>query len=1077
MGQLEMLVVVATVLLSAELAGELFLYSEVAPLSGGLDALPGLLALAALTLFCIALTHRQRRHLMQRIGELEENARQWAELVDRISLPVLTHDAEGILVRANRAFYELVGQAPAQVIGQPYWQALGLAGTTPGDEHATAVVEGRPFQIRRMGADPAAGTRPGTIVQLEWLSAVAGRPGEPLKRLFESAPKGLALVVATGGEEPRVLDLNGEAERLVGMPREAAVGQPLATLLGGPLPRGVGELAVVRKDGVQIPVLFGRSVSDHDFALFSFLDLTAIRAAQQALKESEERFGMVIRNSPIVVFMQDRALRYTWVFNSKHHSTSDILGRSDPELFGPEEGGRLEEMKRAVLDSGTGMRSEFRIAVGGESFYYDISMEPVRGPNGTVAGVTGVATDVTGRHRYEEELRRRVAELDCLYSISTALEQESSTVETVWSVVQVLPRALCSGGGVARVRLRDICFESSPAAPGRLLARSDIWVQGKPEGVVEVFAPTGAEGDLHPPAAEPGRLLDEVAARLGRALVVRRARDFYELASTVFQAADEGIMVTDAHNRIEAVNPALSRITGYASEEVIGRNPRVFSSGWHDAAFYGAMWEAIYRTGHWEGEIWNRRKSGEVYPEWLSVVVVRDEWGNHSRYVALFRDITQRKEMERRIVYRANHDALTGLPNRSLLFDRLNTTLARVQREGRGAVVLFVDLDRFKEANDRYGHEVGDQVLRITAHRLRTCVREADTVARYGGDEFVVLLGDLGDPLAPELVSRHLLERLAKPLRIDSVQVALSASVGIARYPDDGLTPEALLKSADSAMYAAKKSGRNTFRFFSPEADASARQHLSMEAELRRALEKGELRVVYQPIVDVHSGRLTGAEALLRWAHPERGLLEPRDFLAALEASPLMQAAGEWLLRRACGQLRRWRRRCADFQLTVNLSLRQCRTVEGCGIIAVLREESIPGEWLVADFHGGDGWFSDVPLTALRALRDAGVHLCLANFERGYAPLSGLTELATDRVKIDSQLVRSAATEPSRRALLDGIVALAHELGIKVVAVGVESPEEADLVRAHKADLAQGFLYGVPLTAREFGQLLAGSGA
>jgi diguanylate cyclase (GGDEF)-like protein/PAS domain S-box-containing protein len=384
----------------------------------------------------------------------------------------------------------------------------------------------------------------------------------------------------------------------------------------------------------------------------------------------------------------------------------------------------------------------------------------------------------------------------------------------------------------------------------------------------------------------------------------KRAEDQLRMNATVFDTASEGIIVTDADNRIKTVNPAFSRITGYEPEDVIGLDPKVLSSGRHDAAFYRHLWKQVETRGFWSGEIWNRRKDGVVFPEWLSIVVIRDDAGKVEEHVAVFSDISQRKQDEEQIRRQANYDALTGLPNRSLFFDRLNQAVISARREHWLLALLFVDLDRFKAVNDSFGHVVGDEILQEVADRIQVCIREADTVARFGGDEFVVLLHDLTEVNDAALVAEKIIDRLAAPFTIVGREVFLGASIGITVYPVDTEDPEAMLRHADMAMYRAKEAGRNRYQFFTVGMQEQVRERVELEQDLRLAVERGELELNYQPIMDSSSGRVHSVEALLRWKHPNYGYVAPDTFIPLAEETGLITGLGDWVNNEACRQLR-----------------------------------------------------------------------------------------------------------------------------------------------------------------------------
>ncbi len=552
---------------------------------------------------------------------------------------------------------------------------------------------------------------------------------------------------------------------------------------------------------------------------------------------------------------------------------------------------------------------------------------------------------------------------------------------------------------------------------------------------------------------------------------LRVSRRSLHLAERVLESSMEGILITDADGIIESVNPAFTRVTGYSSEEVVGQNPSLLSSGRHDHTFYETMWRKLRSEGHWQGEIWNRRKSGEIYPELLTITAIIDEKGALSHYAALFNDITELKESEERIKHLAYYDPLTGLPNRRLLNDRLRVAIAHAHRAHGRLGILFIDLDRFKRINDSLGHNTGDDLLKGVAGRLLTCVREDDTVARMGGDEFIIILSELGDPEDTAVAARRVIEELKQPQLIQGKELVVTCSIGISIYPEDGLTSDVLLRNADTAMYRAKEVGRNSYQLYTPAMNARSLEHLALETGLRRAVERGELRVFYQPVVSAGSHRLVGAEALLRWQHPEMGLIPPGDFIPIAEESGLIIPIGEWVLRSACRQLMQWRQQGRrDFTIAVNLSPRQFREP---GFVEMVKHALAT--------EGGDPRGLELELTEtmlmeqarenvvkLRELREMGIGIALDDFGTGYSSLSYLKRFAIDKLKIDRSFVRDIERSAEDGAIVSAVITLARSLGLQVVAEGVEEAHQATTLHRYGCDLLQGFLFGQPVPVEQF---------
>ncbi|THF56570.1 EAL domain-containing protein [Pseudothauera rhizosphaerae] len=556
-----------------------------------------------------------------------------------------------------------------------------------------------------------------------------------------------------------------------------------------------------------------------------------------------------------------------------------------------------------------------------------------------------------------------------------------------------------------------------------------------------------------------------------RDLALNASQRNLHLAEKVIESSLEGILVTDENARIVSVNPAFTRLTGYMPGEVLGRNPSLLNSGRQDKAFYQGMWERLSAEGQWQGEIWNRRKSGELYPELLTITAIRDRDGRLTNYAAVFSDISQLKENEAHIRHLAYFDPLTGLPNRRLLEDRLQVALAHAHRNRNRTGLLFIDLDRFKRINDSLGHEVGDHLLVEIARRLCSCLREDDTVARMGGDEFVAVLSDIADPDDAAHTATRIIEALRRPVQIGEHELTVTTSVGISIFPDDGREATTLIKNADTAMYRAKAEGRNAFQLYQPAMNARSLEHLALESALHRALERDELVLHFQPLVEIAGGRTVAAEALLRWRHPELGLVSPADFIPLAEETGLIVPIGEWVLRTACLQHRRWRELGhANLRMLVNISARQFRDDNLADLVArVVHETAMPAGLLTLELTESMLMEnSSRGIDVLERLRRLGVRLALDDFGTGYSSLAYLKRFPIDELKIDRLFIRDIERNPEDAAIADAIVKLAHSLGLRVVAEGVESAAQLDILARHGCDLAQGYHFCRPVEAAQF---------
>ncbi len=546
------------------------------------------------------------------------------------------------------------------------------------------------------------------------------------------------------------------------------------------------------------------------------------------------------------------------------------------------------------------------------------------------------------------------------------------------------------------------------------------------------------------------------------------------LWSSMLQHSSEGIMICDAATRILLVNAAFTEVTGHAEHEVVGRTPRMLQSGRQSPDFYAEMWAAITRTGRWQGELWNRRKSGEIYPEWLSINAVRSSTGEVSHYVGIFSDITARKQTEQRIQHLAQYDALIDLPNRSLLTERLTQLVDIAARENTKIGVLFLDLDRFKQVNDSMGHGAGDLLLVAIAERLRACVRQCDTVARMGGDEFVVLLPQVRAPEAAAVVGEKILRAITEPLVIEGHELVISASIGICMHPDDGASAGQLIRNADAAMYQAKSSGRNAYRFYAREMNDRALDRLSLQNALRRALDQNELVLHYQPQVEVGSGAIIGCEALMRWNRPGVGLVPPGQFIPIAEESGLIVPMGKWALDEAARQAAAWKRDGIPIPIAVNLSSLQfhekgfvdqvAETIAAHALDPSLIELELTESIIIHD--------TNATITVLERLHAIGVSLSIDDFGTGYSSLNYLRRFPIDRVKIDKSFVDEIGSHDETTRVVRAIIALSQALDLKVLAEGVETGSQLAILRELGCDEIQGFLISRAVPARDFEALL-----
>ncbi len=552
----------------------------------------------------------------------------------------------------------------------------------------------------------------------------------------------------------------------------------------------------------------------------------------------------------------------------------------------------------------------------------------------------------------------------------------------------------------------------------------------------------------------------------------RKTEENLYLAARVINEAHEGISICNVDGNFIDVNPKFTEITGYAREEVIGKNPRLLSSGRQSPEFYAGMWKTIHEQGYWQGEVWNRRKNGEIYAEFLTISVLRNEEGQIINYLGLFSDVTKSIEQQRSLEQMAHYDPLTGLPNRALFADRFHQAIARSKRDGSMLAVCYLDLDGFKPVNDTYGHDVGDRLLIEVAERIKSTLREEDTVSRQGGDEFALLLGDIHSMRQCESTLTRLHQAIKHIYLIDNEPITIGASSGVVIFPHDSSDPDMLLRHADQAMYQAKLAGKNRFHFFDVDQDQQVVAQLNQLQELERAFERGEFCLYYQPKIDMRSGEVIGAEALIRWNHPEKGLVPPLEFLPVMEDTSLSILVGQWVIENALAELSAWRKQGLDIQVSVNISPRQLQKASFFSLldVALSNYPDIPSQMLQLEVLESSAVQDMAAIVEmLRQCRDGlGVSIALDDFGTGYSSLTHLRHLPADTIKIDQIFVRNMMDDPDDYAIVEGVVALASTFRRSVIAEGVETCDHGLILLMMGCFMAQGYGIARPMPASQF---------
>ncbi|MGZ4954304.1 MAG: EAL domain-containing protein [Methylobacter sp.] len=551
----------------------------------------------------------------------------------------------------------------------------------------------------------------------------------------------------------------------------------------------------------------------------------------------------------------------------------------------------------------------------------------------------------------------------------------------------------------------------------------------------------------------------------------KHAMEKQRLAELVFDTINEGIMITDANNCIEVVNPAFIKITGYSFDDVKGQNPRILSSGLQDGHFYTTLWQSLNNHGHWEGELWNRHKNGAMYAESASISYVYDEVGKVKRHIAIFGDVTEKKQAEEKIYYQANYDPLTDLPNRQLFQDRLHLAVASAKRNNTKLALLFIDLDRFKEVNDSAGHEAGDRLLMQVAKRLNECVRESDTLARLGGDEFTVILNNLSNNYDIEHIAKSMLDLLEKPFSLAAgVDAAISASIGIAMFPSDGEDDATLIRYADAAMYRVKETGRNGFEFFTAEMNREAGKHQKFKIAFKDSLQKGEFKVFFQPIWRLSDGQITAVEALVRWLHPEWGMVMPDDFIPVAEESGFIHDLSLFVVNEAVKQIKIWDdAELNKISVAINLSPTQFRQLDSwlAQMYEVLTGYDIEPHRIKLEITETALMGDTLKLMdTLSHAQASGIEISLDDFGTGFSSLSRITGMPLNFIKIDRSFV-SQIGQQGRCNVIEAIISMAHSMNCRIIAEGIETAEQLEYLKRLGCDFGQGFLCSQPLPAED----------
>jgi diguanylate cyclase (GGDEF)-like protein/PAS domain S-box-containing protein len=847
-----------------------------------------------------------------------------------------------------------------------------------------------------------------------------------------------------------------------------------------------------------------------------------LKAYNRKLSLSEERYARVVRGTSDGIWDWD-------LINNSHYfsprfkvllgfSETEMENTSDPifNIVHPDDMGHLKHELHHHLTNHMPYQVEVRLKKkNGLYHWYETSGQAEWDKDGNPVRMSGALTDIEARKLREalDSSRNTVLELiarnddfeKILHAIIASIENEKPQMLSSILILDDEQKRLFKGAAPSLPDFYNDAINGleigdgvgscgTAAATGKRVIVNDIqshtnWIEYRELAKKANLASCWSEPILNArgsvvgtfavyqdkvstPTANDILVIEQAATLAGIAIEKHKINEELQLASLVYKYSSEAMLIFDHRRTILSVNPAFSKITGYQPDEVLGHKADILNSEFHDEKFYNDIREKVDLNGFWQGEVIDRRKNGEIFSKWLIVNTIFNDDGSVHRRLSLFSDITEKRKSEKIIWKQANFDSLTGLANRNMFHERLAREINHSQRDKLNFALLLIDLDHFKEINDTLGHDMGDILLIEASRRISSAVRETDTVARLGGDEFTIIVTQVEDPSNVERVAQSIVDRLAEPFKLNDESVYVSASIGITLFPEDSTQIDVLLKNADQAMYESKKLGRNRYQYFTRSMQEIALQRMSMISELRQAISEQQFTLVYQPIVELSTNKTIKAEALIRWKHPEKGLIDPVDFIPITEETGMIVIIGDWVLKNAANQIAIWRKSISpDFQISVNTSPVQYQSsgFDFKDWSKLLSNLDLPGEAIIIEIT--EGLMMDVNNLVSEQLlefRNMGIQVALDDFGTGYSSLSYLNKFDIDYIKIDQSFVKDLESENNNRELCEAIVVMAHKLNLKVIAEGVETETQKEILKCIGCDYGQGYLFSKPISAQAF---------